>query len=157
MATGGGRGSTRCPRSPRNPSLPPRATCRCRGTACASCAAPLPSTRNASEVPPRRLLALDCLEQGLEVALAEAARAVPLDQLEEDRRPVAERLREDLKQVALVVAVDEDAEPVQVVDRLGDLAHAAGQLVVVRVGGAQELNALLPERLDRTHDVARRQ
>jgi hypothetical protein len=54
------------------------------------------------------LLALDRLEQGLEVALAEAARAVALDDLEEDRRPVAERLGEDLQQVALVVVVDED-------------------------------------------------
>src|SRR5215218_3988393 len=57
------------------------------------------------------LFALDGLEQGLEVALTEAARAVALDDLEEDGRPVAERLCEDLEQVALVVAVDEDAEP----------------------------------------------
>ena len=55
------------------------------------------------------LLALDRLEQRLEVALAEAQRAVPLDQLEEHGGPVAERLGEDLQQVAVLVAVDEDA------------------------------------------------
>ena len=39
-----------------------------------------------SEVAAALLLALDGLEERLEVALAEAERAVPLDQLEEDRR-----------------------------------------------------------------------
>ncbi len=37
-------------------------------------------------------------------------RAVALDHLQEDRRPVADRLGEDLEQVALVVAVGEDAQ-----------------------------------------------
>src|SRR3954464_15518510 len=142
MVTPGGRGSTRCRRSPRIPSPLPRAAARRhRGTAYAASPAARPSPRSASEVPPRGLLALDRLEQGLEVALAEAARAVPLDQLEEDRRAVAERLGEHLEQVALVVAVDEDSQPAQVVDRLGYLAHPARQLVVVGVGRAQELGA----------------
>ena len=48
--------------------------------------------RIASEVPSPVLLALERLEQRLEVALAEAAGAVALDQLEEHRRPVADRL-----------------------------------------------------------------
>ena len=62
-----------------------------------------------SQVAAQFLLPLDGLEQRLEVALAEAERAVPLDQLEEDRRPVAERLGEDLQQVAVLVPVDQDA------------------------------------------------
>src|SRR3954451_16651667 len=132
-ATAGGTGSTRCPRSPRSPSPPRRAGRHPGGTACAAWPAGRPSPCSASEVPPRGLLALDRLEQRLEVALAEAARAVPLDQLEEDRRTVTERLREHLQQVALVVAVDQDAEPAQILDRLGDLAHALRQLVVVGV------------------------
>src|SRR3546814_5033058 len=46
------------------------------------------------------LVALDALEQGLEVAFAEAFVALALDDLEEDR---AERVRgEDLQQLALV-------------------------------------------------------
>ena len=40
----------------------------------------------ALEVAAERLLALDRLEQGLEIALAEAGRAVALDYLEEERR-----------------------------------------------------------------------
>src|ERR687886_714368 len=92
------------------------------------------------------LLALDRLEQGLEVAVAEAARAVALDHLEEHRRAVADRLREDLQQVALVVAVDEDAEPAQVLQVLLDLADALRDLVVVRLRRAQELD---PARLQR--------
>ena len=112
--------------------------------------------RTASEVPPQRLLALDRLEERLEVALAEAARAVALDDLEEDRRPVAERLREDLQQVALVVAVDEDAEPAQVVERLVDLADALGQLRVVGVRRAQERDAARRQLGDRRDDVRRR-
>src|SRR5262249_42710850 len=62
-----------------------------------------------SEGPAEGLLALDGLEQGLEVPLAEAAGAVAFDHLEEERRAVEDRLGEDLEQVALVVAVDEDA------------------------------------------------
>src|SRR4051794_29201992 len=156
-ATAGGTGSTRCPRSPRSPSPPRRAGRHPGGTACAAWPAGRPSPCSASEVPPRGLLALDRLEQRLEVALAEAARAVPLDQLEEDRRAVAERLGEDLEQVALVVAVDQDAEPAQIVERLVDVAHAAGHVGVVRVGRAQELDAIRGERLDGLHDVACRQ
>ena len=38
------------------------------------------------QIPPRRLLPLDRLEQRLEVALAEALGALPLDDLVEQRR-----------------------------------------------------------------------
>src|SRR6185312_7922357 len=57
------------------------------------------------EIAAERLFALDRLEQRLEVAVAEAARAVPLNHFEEHRRPVLRGLREDLEQVAVVVAV----------------------------------------------------
>jgi len=54
------------------------------------------------------LLALEGLEERLEVARAEAPGAMALDQLEEDRGPVADRLREDLQQIPLLVSVDMD-------------------------------------------------
>src|SRR5207253_5051202 len=60
------------------------------------------------------LLALDGLEEGLEVAVAEAAGAVTLDHLEEERRPILRGFREDLQQIAVVVAVGQDAEPPEV-------------------------------------------
>jgi hypothetical protein len=70
---------------------------------------------------PRLLLALDRLEERLEVALAEAERAVPLDDLEEHGRAVSERLGEDLQQVAVLVPVDEDAPLLQLLDGDADL------------------------------------
>src|ERR687886_1133073 len=88
-----------------------------------------------------RLLALDRLEQRLEVAVAEAARTVALDDLEEDRRTVADRLGEDLQQVALVVAVDEDALLAQVGELLDHLGHANRDLVVLGLGDREELDA----------------
>src|SRR5918911_3554764 len=101
------------------------------------------------------LLALDRLEQGLEVAVAEAPRAVALDDLEEHRRAVADRLREDLQQVALVVAVDEDALLAEVGELLDDLGHARRDLVVVRLGDREELDAAASHLGDRPDDVAR--
>ena len=50
-----------------------------------------------SEVPPLVLLELDTLEERLEVARPESLVAVALDQLDEHRRPVLQRLREDLQ------------------------------------------------------------
>src|SRR5690349_22571492 len=101
------------------------------------------------EVAALGLLALDRLEQRLEVAVAEAARAVALDDLEEDRRPVADRLREDLQQVALVVAVDEDALLAQVRELLDDLGHPRRDLVVVGLGDREELDPAPAQRRDR--------
>src|SRR5690606_37741973 len=66
-----------------------------------------------SEVAALGLLALDRLEECLEVALAEPERAMALDDLEEHRGSVAERLGEDLQEVAVLVAVDENATPLQ--------------------------------------------
>src|SRR5438552_1805116 len=74
--------------------------------------------------PPQRLLALNGLEQGLEVPLAEAARAVPLDDLEEQRGAVLDRLGEYLQQVTFVVAVHEDAQLAELAHVLVDLADA---------------------------------
>ena len=111
------------------------------------------------EIAAERLLALDRLEERLEVAVAEAARAVPLDHLEEERRPVLRGLREDLQQVAVVVAVGEDAQPAQVVPALVDLADAVGRLLVVRVGRRQEDDAALaaaPRRSRRCATTAAR-
>ena len=44
-----------------------------------------------------------------------------LDQLEEDRGPVADRPGEDLQQVAVLVPVDQDAAPLQLLDRVGKI------------------------------------
>ncbi len=79
------------------------------------------------QVPPERLLALDGFEERLEVALAEPAAALALDDLEEERGPVLDRLGEELQQVALLVAIDEDAQRANDVDGLVDRPDAARQ------------------------------
>src|SRR5579875_399544 len=85
------------------------------------------------------LFAFDRLEQGLEVPLAEAHRAVPLDQLVEDRRAVFHGLGEDLQQVAVLVAVGEDAQLPQLLERHTGVADPVAEVVVVAVRGVEEL------------------
>src|SRR5260370_12340204 len=58
-----------------------------------------------------RLLPFNRLEQRLEVALAEAARAAALNDFEEQRRAVGDRLGENLNHVPLVVALHRAAHP----------------------------------------------
>src|SRR6266571_2290921 len=91
------------------------------------------------------LLALDRLEQRLEVAFAEAARPVALDHLEEERWPVLVRLREDLQEVAVLVAVRQDPQPAQVLPVLTDLPNSIFDVGVVRVRGRKEDDAALLE------------
>src|SRR6478752_5383976 len=111
-----------------------------------------------SEVAALVLLALDRLEEGLEVALPEAERAMPLDELEEDGRAVAEGLREDLQEVAVLVAVDEDAATLQLLDRDPDLTDpsAEGRVLVVGVGSAEELDTVVPQCIHGLEDVVGR-
>jgi hypothetical protein len=105
------------------------------------------------EVPALGLLTLDGLEQGLEVADAEAARAVALDDLEEERRAVLDRAGEDLQEVALLVAVGFDAQLLERVDRHADVADAVGQAGVVLVRQAEELDAVVTQATDGADDV----
>jgi len=81
---------------------------------------------------------------------------VPLDELEEHRGPVADRLGEDLQQVAVLVAVDEDAAGPQLTDGNAHRADPGAQLWigVVRVGGGEELDAALPQAVHGRQDVA---
>src|SRR4029453_5384147 len=74
------------------------------------------------------LLALDGLEERLEVALAEAERPVPLDELEKESRPVLHGPGEDLQQVAVLVPVDQDPAPLQLLDRRPHVADPGPQL-----------------------------
>src|ERR671935_1470582 len=107
------------------------------------------------EVSAQRLFPLDRLEQRLEVAVAEAAGAVAFDHLEEHRRPVLRRLREDLQQVAVVVSIGEDPVPPQNGIVLVDFAHSGGHLFVIGIRRVEEDHPALFQRLDRTHDVRR--
>ena len=76
------------------------------------------------QIPAQRLLPLNRLEQRLEVSLSEAPRALSLDDLVEQRRTIFDGLREDLEQIAVGIAVDQNAELLELVERLVDLADA---------------------------------
>src|ERR1039458_4225463 len=107
------------------------------------------------EVAPRRLLTLDRFEQRLEVAFAEALAALALDDLEEERRTVADRTRENLQQVAVVIAVDEDVERTQPIEVLVDAGGAVTERVVVGPRGGQELHTAVAHLLHGARDVIR--
>src|SRR5687768_547540 len=83
------------------------------------------------EVSPEFLLAFDRFEQRLEIPLPERLRALPLNDLIEQRRAILHRLAEDLEEIAVRVAIDEDAELRELTHRLVDLADAALELLVV--------------------------
>ena len=97
------------------------------------------------------LLALDGLEQRLEVAGAKASRPLALDDLEEDGGPVRDHLGKHLEQVAILVAVDQDPEPPQLVPREVEVAEAGPNVVVIRGRHVEEAHAPLAQRPDRRH------
>src|SRR5690606_5578056 len=107
-----------------------------------------------SEDPAAHLVALDALEQGLEVALAEALVALALDDLEEDR---ADRvLGEDLQQLALAglrIGVDQDAVAAQALHVLAVVRDALVDHLEVGVRGVEELDPGLAHLLHRGVDV----
>src|SRR5258708_24000279 len=83
------------------------------------------------------LVFLDRLEQRLEIALAEAVVALPLDELEEDRADhgLGENLQQDfsLTPVGHAFAVNEDPMLLHALDRLGMTAHPLEAFLVVGV------------------------
>src|SRR5687767_1984157 len=93
------------------------------------------------EVAATLLLAFDGLEQRLEVAGTKALGAFALDDLEEHGGAVADGLGEDLQQVAVLVAVDEDPELLQLGPRKIEVAEPGAGVVVVGRGHLQETHA----------------
>src|SRR3989454_2446966 len=111
--------------------------------------------RRRLEVAALGLLAFDGLEQRLEVAHAEAARPVPLDDLEEEGGPILHGPGEDLEEVALLVAIGLDAQLLEGGDRDAHVADAVGQRRVVLVRQSEELDAVVTELANGPHDVLR--
>src|SRR4051794_19659863 len=106
-------------------------------------ATPLPilTGDSPSEVAASSLLALDGLEQGLEVAGAEALGTFTLDDLEEDGRPIGDRLAEDLQEIAVLILVDENAELLERVPRKGEVSESISYVHVVAVWHGEEADA----------------
>jgi hypothetical protein len=105
------------------------------------------------QIAARFLFSLDGFEEGFEVAFAEAAASLALNDLVEDSRTVFYGAREDLEHVAFVVAVDEDAEMLEFVDGLIDFADSVLQLGVVGVGNGEKVDSLLLHLRDGIDDV----
>ena len=88
------------------------------------------------------LVKLDALEQGLEIALAEAVVALALDDLEEDGADGV--FGEDLEQPAAVFgrrAVDQDLQALQFADRLAMAGQARVDAFVIGIRRRHEFGA----------------
>src|SRR5215468_7134991 len=109
------------------------------------------------QIPPKRLLLLNRLEQGLEVPLPKAPRALSLDHLVKQRRAILHGLRKDLEQVSIGITIDKNTELLELIDWLIDLPHATLQLLVVRRRRTQELHAMIAQRAHRGDDVVGRE
>src|SRR6267378_4494679 len=99
------------------------------------------------------LVELHRLEQRLEVALAEALVALPLDDLEEDRADGG--LGEDLQQQpAARAAVDQDPAPLQLLERLAMVWQALADHLVIGVRRVEQLHPRAAQLVDGGIDVA---
>ncbi len=101
------------------------------------------------------LIGFDALEQGFEVAFAEALVAFALNDLEEDRSDHV--FGEDLQEQALAFgggAIHQDPVGGQSLQVLAMSRHPSLELLVVGVGRLLEGDPVLTHRLDRGEDVA---
>src|SRR5437868_6614619 len=116
------------------------------------------SHRVRREHAPADLILFDRLKQGLEVAFAEPVVTLALDEFEENRsdRGLAEALQQHFREAAVdhALAVDQDAVPLQPLDRFAVLAKPlvdARVIDIVRL--RHEGHAAAGERLDRLVEV----
>lgn len=111
------------------------------------------------QVSPLRLLPLNSFKQTLEVTRSKPVKFVPLDDLDEHRRPIHQRLGEQLQQISLLIIVNQDIQPLQRLKLLLQLPvpllrlEAVPHRLVVRVGYVDELDASGPHGRDGRHDI----
>src|SRR6266513_2119807 len=77
------------------------------------------------------LLFLERLEEGFEITLTETLGAFALNDFEEQRRSILNRLGEYLQQISFIVAIDQNAESLQRLEIFVDVADTSGQLIVI--------------------------
>src|SRR5438477_2645550 len=95
------------------------------------------------QISSRGLLALDGLEQRLEITFAKAFRALALDDLVKERRPVLHWLAKNLQQITFVIAIDQNAQSLQRVQLFVDVPNAIQQRVIIGRRNVQELDSAL--------------
>src|SRR6202022_302488 len=72
------------------------------------------------------LFLFQSLEQRFEISFPETLRAFALDNFEEQRRPIFDRLRKYLEQITFVVAIDQNPKAFQRRETLSDSNAARG-------------------------------
>src|SRR5262245_38097840 len=101
-----------------------------------------------------RLFAFDGLKEGLEIPLAEAARPPALNDLEEESRSILDRLGEDLEQVTLVVAVDQNPQLSELAQVFLHFPHAIRQHFIVGGRDSQKRHVILHHGAHALDDIA---
>src|SRR4051812_29742527 len=76
------------------------------------------------QVPSLRLLTLNRLKQTLKVTSAKALKLITLNNLNKDGRTIHQRLREQLQQVAALIVINKNVEPLNGVQVLLELPVA---------------------------------
>src|SRR6185437_2623755 len=83
------------------------------------------------KIPPGSLVALDGLEQRLEVPFAEGVGTFALDDFKKERGTVFHRPGEDLQQVAFLVAVDQNLQAPQQIVVFAHLSDTAPNQIII--------------------------
>src|SRR5260370_42106286 len=145
---------------------PPRSRIRCRiptGNATTSSPASSSSRSRLSreslfrwtclQIPSSRLLHFNRFKQRFEIPFSKSAAALALDHFEEHGRPILHRLRENLQQVAFLVAVHKYTERAQLVERFLHRPDPRRQQIIIRVGNAPKIEPVALQFAHRVHDV----
>ena len=83
------------------------------------------------QITSRFLFAFDGFEERLEIAFAKTLRAFALNNFEKERRPVFYRLGKYLQQITFIIAIDENAQPLQRIQFFIDVTYSIEQRVIV--------------------------
>src|ERR1700674_5746212 len=105
------------------------------------------------QIPSSRLLHLNRFKQRLEIPFAKSAAALALDHFEEHRRPIFHWLRENLQEIAFLVAVHKYTERAQLVDGFRHRPDSRRQRLIIGVGNPQKIQPVALQFADRVHNI----
>jgi hypothetical protein len=109
------------------------------------------------QVPSRFLLPLNRLKQTLEVPRAKPIKVIPLDNLNEHRRPIHQMLREQLQQVPTLIKINQDVQAFQhfkvLIERHARLLQPHLHAIVVRLRHLDKLNTSRLQIRNIAHDI----
>src|SRR6202521_5419598 len=94
------------------------------------------------QIPSSRLLHFDRFKQRFEIPFSKSAAALALDDFEEHGRPIFHRLRENLQEVAFLVAVHKYTERAQLCQRFLHWPNPRRQRLIIGVGNAKKIEPI---------------